>query len=71
MRIKVDLPYIEFYAHCSKGTYIRKLAEDIGDAIGCGAHIVKIKRLSIGPYKLEDAISVDNISEQALRPFKL
>jgi len=67
---KVNLPYIEFYTHCSKGTYIRKLAEDIGDAIGCGAHIVKIKRLSVGPYKLEDAISVDDITPQALRPFK-
>jgi len=68
---KVDRPYIEFYTHCSKGTYIRKLAEDVGDAIGCGAHIVKIKRLSVGPYKLADAVSVDNIDESALRPFKI
>lgn len=68
---KVDLPYIEFYTHCSKGTYIRKLAEDIGETIGCGAHIVKIKRLSIGNYKLADAVSVDNIDESAVKPFKI
>jgi tRNA pseudouridine55 synthase len=66
---KIDMPYVEFYAHCSKGTYIRKLAEDIGDAIGCGAHIVRIRRLSIGPYKIDDAISVENISEKALKQF--
>lgn len=66
---KIDIPYIEFYAHCSKGTYIRKLAEDIGDTIGCGAHIVKIKRLSVGPYKLQDAVCIDDIDVSRLAAF--
>ncbi|MCM8824327.1 MAG: tRNA pseudouridine(55) synthase TruB [Candidatus Omnitrophica bacterium] len=44
---KIDLPFVEFYVKCSKGTYIRKLAEDVGEKLGCGAHIVKIKRLLI------------------------
>ncbi|MBU2102505.1 MAG: tRNA pseudouridine(55) synthase TruB [Candidatus Omnitrophota bacterium] len=65
----VDLPLVEFYVHCSKGTYVRKLAEDIGELLGCGAHVIKIKRLSIGPFKLDDAINVDVIDEKYLRPF--
>lgn len=64
---KIDLPLVEFYAHCTKGTYIRKLAEDIGEVLGCGAHIVKIKRLSIGPFKLEEAVSPDEVDEDMLR----
>jgi len=68
---KIDYPYVEFYAHCSKGTYIRKLAEDVGEMLGCGAHIVKIKRLSVGPYRLEEAVSPDKIDAGALRSFSL
>jgi len=66
---KIDMPYVEFYAHCSKGTYIRKLAEDVGDVLGCGAHIVKIKRLSVGPFKLENALPPEKIDEKALCNF--
>jgi tRNA pseudouridine55 synthase len=65
----INLPYIEFYVHCSKGTYIRKLAEDIGELLGCGAHMTKIKRVSIGPFKLENAINVDSINETHLQSF--
>jgi tRNA pseudouridine55 synthase len=51
----------------SKGTYVRKLAEDIGEKLGCGAHIIKIKRLSIGRFKLEDAVKLDDINESHLQ----
>lgn len=36
---------------CSKGTYVRTLAEDIGERLGCGAHVVELRRLSVGPYR--------------------
>lgn len=65
--LSMDLPWIEFRAHCSKGTYIRKLAEDIGEELGCGAHMVKILRLSIGPFKLEDAVNLDDLDESHLQ----
>lgn len=64
---KIDLPYVEFSTRCSKGTYIRKLAEDIGEELFCGAHMVKIVRLSIGPFKLKDAIEPVNINESHLQ----
>jgi tRNA pseudouridine55 synthase len=65
--LNVDFPYVEFYAHCSKGTYIRKLAEDIGEKLSCGAHMVKIVRLSIGNFKLSEAVIPDDINESHLR----
>jgi tRNA pseudouridine55 synthase len=67
--LSINFPFVEFYVHCSKGTYVRKLAEDIGELLGCGAHIVKIKRLSVGPFKLEDAVNLDSINESSLRQF--
>lgn len=42
---------VELEAHCSKGTYIRTLAEDIGDALGCGAYVSELRRLAVGPYE--------------------
>lgn len=67
--VKIDLPYVEFYMRCSKGTYVRKLAEDVGEALNCGSHMVKIKRLSIGPFKLEAAVNLDDVNEDHLRKF--
>ena len=37
--------------HCSKGTYVRTVVDDIGEALGCGAHIVELRRLSVGPFR--------------------
>lgn len=48
---------------CSKGTYIRSLAEDIGEELGCGAHVIELKRLESGPFKLEDAVTIDQLRE--------
>jgi len=42
---------IELYVHCSKGTYIRNLGEDIGEAAGCGAHLLKLRRLKAGQFE--------------------
>lgn len=45
--------------HCSKGTYIRTLAQDIGRRIGCGAHLVALRRSRVGPFDIQAAISLD------------
>lgn len=45
-----DLPEIEFEVHCSKGTYVRTLAEDIGNRLGCGGHVSALRRTGVGPY---------------------
>jgi len=48
---------------CSKGTYIRTLAEDIGEMLGCGAHLSALRRTACGPVKVEDAVSLDRLAE--------
>ena len=50
---------------CSKGTYIRTLAEDIGDALGCGAHVKSLRRTEAGPFSIEAALSVSQVHDIA------
>jgi tRNA pseudouridine55 synthase len=47
------------YVECSKGTYIRTLAEDIGEALGCGAHLAALRRIKVGPFSVDDAVGVE------------
>ncbi|MCW8929663.1 MAG: tRNA pseudouridine(55) synthase TruB [Gammaproteobacteria bacterium] len=58
------LDFIEIDVHCSKGTYIRTLCEDIGKKMGCGAHISELRRLESGPFLLSQAITMDYLFEQ-------
>ncbi|UCD55554.1 MAG: tRNA pseudouridine(55) synthase TruB [Candidatus Omnitrophota bacterium] len=54
--LNVSLPYVTIYVKCSKGTYIRQLAHDIGEKIGCGAHLASLVRTRIGPFDVQDAV---------------
>ena len=49
---------------CSSGTYIRKLGEDIAEHVGTVGHVEKLKRTQIGDYRLENAISIDNLDDK-------
>jgi len=57
--IKIDLPHIEFEITCSKGTYIRVIANDFGEKLGCGGLLSSLRRTRIGNYSVEDAFTVD------------
>jgi tRNA pseudouridine55 synthase len=50
---------------CSKGTYIRTLVEDIGEVMGCGAHVAALRRLTAGPYREEQMITLDAMQKLA------
>ena len=52
-----QLPLVTFRVVCSTGTYIRSLANDVGQALGCGAYLSSLCRTRIGKYKLEDAMN--------------
>lgn len=54
---------VDVDVRCSKGTYIRSIAEDLGHALGCGAHVKKLHRSEAGPFKEADAISLDELFE--------
>jgi len=48
--LRFELPEVELAVHCSKGTYVRTLAEDIGAMLGCGGHVSALRRSGVGPY---------------------
>jgi tRNA pseudouridine55 synthase len=54
------------FVECSKGTYVRSLAEDIGTALGCGAHLAGLERTAVGPFRLERALKLEAL--EALSP---
>lgn len=58
-----EYPKAIFEVDCSKGTYIRTLCQDLGDALGCGAHMSKLVRLRSGPFRLEESWTLEQISE--------
>ncbi len=62
---KIELPYVKIAVHCSKGTYIRTLASDIGDALGCGGCISELERTASGPFTLDSAITPEELATLA------
>lgn len=55
---------VEFEVVCSKGTYIRSLAHDLGRALDSGGHLVELRRTKIGDYSVEDALSIEKFVEK-------
>jgi tRNA pseudouridine55 synthase len=60
-------PEVDFKVECSKGTYIRTLGEDIGSRLGCGGCISRIRRTKLGPFNINEAVSLEGINESHLR----
>jgi len=56
-----SLPRAEFVLRCSKGTYARTLCADLGERLGCGAHLEQLRRTQSGDIAVQDAISVDDL----------
>ncbi|WP_250499574.1 tRNA pseudouridine(55) synthase TruB [Caballeronia sp. GAWG1-5s-s] len=63
--IACALPLVTFRVTCSKGTYVRTLAEDIGEALGCGAHLTALRRTRVGALTLEGAVTLDALAAAA------
>ena len=60
--VAYNQPEITFRIVCSKGTYIRSLVRDMGDALGVGAYLSQLCRTRIGSYKLSDSIGVEEVT---------
>ncbi len=56
-----DACSLELEVSCSKGFYIRSLARDLGEALGCGAHVSALRRLAVGGFQINDAISLNEL----------
>jgi tRNA pseudouridine55 synthase len=61
--MECNLPRLELYVKCSKGTYIRTLADDLANSLGTVGHLTGLQRIAIGEYKNEDALSVEKMEE--------
>jgi tRNA pseudouridine55 synthase len=65
--IELNSTFIKFFVNCSRGTYIRVLGSDIGDELGCGGHLVDLRRVRSGRFKLEDTVSLENVKKGDIR----
>lgn len=65
--LSFDWPHVEFFMDCSKGTYVRQLAEDVGDVLGCGACISQIERTRVGHFDIKDAVNLEDLNEGHIR----
>ena len=61
---KIEMPVVHFRVVCSTGTYIRSLANDYGEVLGCGGYLSSLCRTRIGEFRLEDALSVDAFEKE-------
>ena len=59
----IDLPLVSFRLTCSKGFYVRALARDFGEVLGCGAYLEELRRTGIGDYTVEEAINIQEFAE--------
>jgi tRNA pseudouridine55 synthase len=64
-----NLPDISFYMRCSKGTYVRQLAEDVARDLGSAGHIIQLQRQSVGPFTLEQASPLDQVDASKIQSF--
>jgi tRNA pseudouridine55 synthase len=60
---EVALPSFTLTVKCSQGTYVRTLAKDLGDALGCGAHLTALRRLAVGVLRVEEALTLAALAE--------
>jgi len=59
--IDYQAPFLTLEVHCSKGTYIRTLVDDLGEALGCGAHVTMLRRLAVADYPIEEMMPIEDL----------
>jgi tRNA pseudouridine55 synthase len=63
--MEIEGPLARFEIECSSGTYIRVLAHEMGQKLGCGAHLAEICRTAVGEFSLDQALTIDEVAESA------
>lgn len=63
--LRFEYPLLELEIRCGKGTYIRSLARDLGERLGCGGYVEVLRRLSVGPFRAEEGVTLDVEAETA------
>ncbi|MGB1208858.1 MAG: tRNA pseudouridine(55) synthase TruB, partial [Paracoccaceae bacterium] len=68
MTDRLDADHVELEMVCGKGGYVRSIARDLGEALGCLGHVLSLRRVWSGPFEVEDALSLETIEAQARTP---
>jgi tRNA pseudouridine55 synthase len=68
--LSYDYPHLILRVRCSSGTYIRSLAHDLGEALGCGGYLDGLRRTMVGPWSLRRAVTVDQVKWTDVVPLK-
>lgn len=68
--IDYSYPNLEIQVNCSKGTYIRTIAHDIGNLLGCGAHLFELKRIRSGGFHIDECISQELLKTDEFNPLE-
>lgn len=63
--IEYKAPFLTLEVHCSKGTYIRTLIDDLGEKLGCGGHVTMLRRLAVADYPFEKMMTLDDLQNLA------
>lgn len=63
--ISYEAPYLNLEVHCSKGTYIRTLMDDLGEALGCGAHVTMLRRIGVSTYPADKMMTWERLQQLA------
>ena len=61
---RVELPEVDFRIRCSKGTYIRTIAHDLGKKLGSGSHLIALRRTASLPFHIKDALTLEQLLER-------
>jgi tRNA pseudouridine55 synthase len=61
MQLQGDAPFLRLRVRCSKGTYIRTLGEDIAEALGCGGHLIALRRVVTGPFVASQCVTLQDL----------
>ena len=59
--VEYQAPYLSLEVHCSKGTYIRTLVDDLGEVLGCGAHVSVLRRLEVADYPVKEMMPIEEL----------
>ena len=73
VQLQGEAPFLRLHVKCSKGTYIRTLGEDIGEALGCGGHLVALRRIATGAFDQTQCVTLEGLETlaEAERPDQL
>lgn len=68
--LEMDLPSLRFVLACSKGTYVRTIAHDLGERLGCGAHLTALRRTRIDRFNVADAVTLEQVEGMSRLEFR-